>query len=69
VELGAQLNNSYQGITRSYHVHRGDLQTAVQPRSLDRAIVRGHNLHAIDICGAVRRLHFRAMISTINQQM
>jgi hypothetical protein len=38
-------------------------------RSLDRAIARGHNLHAVGVCGAVGRLHFRASISTINQQM
>jgi hypothetical protein len=48
----------------SYQTNRGDLQLAVQPRSLDRVIARGHNMHVEDICGAIGRLHFRARIST-----
>jgi hypothetical protein len=66
---GRSTKNYYQGLTRSYHVHRGHLQPAVQPLSLDSEIAIGHNLHAIDICRAIGRLHFRARISTINQQM
>jgi hypothetical protein len=66
---GCSTKNRYQGLTRSYHVHMGDLQPAVQPRSLDRAIARGYNMYAVDICGAVGRPHFRARISKINQQM
>jgi hypothetical protein len=68
-ETWRSTKNRYQGLTHSYHVHRGDLQPVVQPRSLDRAIARGHNLHVVDICGSIGRLHFRARISTINQKM
>jgi hypothetical protein len=64
--MALKLRTVIKVLIISYKTNRGDLQLAVQPRSLDRAIVRGHNLHTVDICGAVGRLHFRARISTNN---
>jgi hypothetical protein len=43
---------------------QGRPATSGATTKLDREIARGHNLHAVDICGVVGRLHFRARIST-----
>jgi hypothetical protein len=64
VEQALKLRTIIKVLIVYYKTHRGDLQPAVQPRSLDRVIAKVHNLHVVDICGAVGRLHFRARIST-----